>query len=356
MNILDDLGKIDQMDPEGMLEIEEGFYNQLVQATDIASKADLSRFSKKRFEGIAFLGMGGSGFTGDIVKDLIQDQATLPLEVVKGYSLPAFVKKGWLSVAVSYSGNTEETLNAAGIAMERGVQLLCVCSGGELERLAGSKGYPLLKLPSGIQPRGASAYLFFSTYLVMGRLGIVDINEEEIKKALSLVREKADDYRREVDSSKNFAKIIAKEIGQKIPVIYGTEGILSTIAYRWKCQMNENSKCPSFCNEFPELNHNETVGWQRCKDISKGFVLIVLRDKGSPQRLKLRIDTTIDLIRDNVSKVIKVPVEGDTDLEKALAVMYLGDMASVYLAILNNTDPTPVEKIAKLKAELKKMS
>jgi len=356
MNILDDLKKIEKTDPEGMLSIEEGFYNQLVQARQIALNTDIKRFNKKRFEGICILGVGGSGFTGDIVKDLISDEVSIPVEVIKGYSLPAYIKKGWLVVTVSYSGNTEETLTAADDAINRGCDLLCVCSGGKLEELARSSGYPLIKLPSGIQPRGASAYLFFSTYILFGRLGIIDIQENDIDRALGLVRKKVSSYRREVDTQKNFAKVIASEIGSGIPIIYGTEGILSTIAFRWKCQMNENSKCPSFYNEFPELNHNETVGWERCKDISKGFVLIVLRDQEAPQRLKLRIDTTVELIRKNFGKVIKVPVEGQTKLEKSLAMMYLGDMASVYLAILNNTDPTPVDKIAKLKEELKKLS
>ncbi|MBL7124463.1 MAG: SIS domain-containing protein, partial [Actinobacteria bacterium] len=130
MNILDDPGKIKEIDKESMLEVEENFYLQLLEAKNIVQKTDLEKIKGKKFEGIAFLGMGGSGFAGDIIKALIKDDINIPVEIVKGYRLPSFVKSGWLVVPVSYSGNTEETISAASQALDRGCELLIVCSGG----------------------------------------------------------------------------------------------------------------------------------------------------------------------------------------------------------------------------------
>ncbi|MHB1336314.1 MAG: SIS domain-containing protein, partial [Candidatus Humimicrobiaceae bacterium] len=138
-------------------------------------------------------------------------------------------------------------------------------------------------------------------------------------------------------------------------VIYGFEGLMAPVAFRWKCQINENSKCPAFWNEFPELNHNETVGWERLKEITKNFVLIVFKDKNQSNMIKARIDTTAKLIRENFNKIIEIEAEGDSDFEKAMNMMYLGGISSVYLALLNNTNPTPVSKIDVLKAELAKI-
>jgi len=151
---------------------------------------------------------------------------------------------------------------------------------------------------------------------------------------------------------KNPAKQLASKINQFLPVIYSFEGELSPTAYRWKCQINENSKTPAFCNEFPELNHNETVGWERLKQTTKDFVLIYLKDKDESERLNARIDITVEIIKDNFADVIMIDVIGNTPLEKVLSTIFLGGMVSVYLAILNGIDPTPIRKIDTLKSKL----
>jgi len=355
MKILDDLEKIKKLDKQGMLEVEENFYRQLESSKKIAESVELGQIKLKNFAGLAILGMGGSGFVGDIIKSLVKDEIDIPVEIVKSYDLPGFVKNGWLVIPVSYSGNTEETIIAARQALERGCTLLCVTAGGEMEKIARENNQAIIKVPSGFQPRGASGYLFFSTYLVLGRMGIIDINAGDVKEALDLIKNKASRYRREVKTVENYAKKIALEIGNKLPVIYGTSGILSAVAFRWKCELNENSKFPSFWSEFPELNHNETVGWENLKELTSNFILIVFKDSAATARIKVRIDTTVKIIKDNLNKIIEIPVEGKSKLAKAMSLMYLGDIASVYLALLNGTDPTPVDKILVLKAELAKL-
>jgi glucose/mannose-6-phosphate isomerase len=355
MNILDNLDRIEKIDSQGMLEVEEKFYYQLLEARDIVLNSNLRQLEQKEFRGIAFLGMGGSGFTGDIIKALIEDDVSIPVEIVKGYNLPAFIKRGWLAVGVSYSGNTEETISAVRQALECGCEVLTICSGGKIENIARDNNKAVIKIPSGLQPRGAIGYLFIPAYLALDKLNIITLDPVDTEEAFNLIKEKSALYQRETETDKNPAKKLALKVSDRLPIIYGTEGLMAAIAYRLKCEFNENSKTPCWYNEFPELNHNETVGWERLKSITRKFILLILRDKDEKKRLKTRIEVTSKLIRNNISDIIEIPVEGRSKLAKALSSMYLGDTASVYLAILAGIDPSPVRKINLLKSELKKL-
>jgi glucose/mannose-6-phosphate isomerase len=355
MNILDDLKKIAELDRQDMLGIEERFVDQLITAQGIVKSCDYKNLKNKSFKGIAILGMGGSGVSGDIIKNLVIDSCEIPVAVIKDYELPAFVREGWLVVAISYSGNTEETLSAIGMAFERNCEIMCISSGGKLMEIASGKNKCLVKVPGGLQPRGASGYLFFSTFLSLNEIGAISISKSDIDESLELLKQKASLYRRESKAIDNPAKQLALALENYMAVVYGVSGFLSAIAYRWKCEINENSKCPSFASEFPELNHNETVGWENLSEITKKFALIVFKDLSASERIKVRIDTTSVLIRKNLGKIIEIPVEGRSRLARALSTMYLGDIASVYLAFLYNTDPTPVDRISALKTELAKL-
>lgn len=355
MDILDDTDKIKEIDREDILGVEERFHTQLMEAKNIVQESDLGLLEDKEFKGIAFLGMGGSGFVGDIAKALIKDNIDIPVEVVKGYNLPSFINENWLIVAVSYSGNTEETISAAGQALEKGCEILAVCSGGKLENLIQNNNKAIIKIPAGMQPRGAIGYLFIPSYLALDKIKVISVDPDDIKETFDLIKEKAALYGRQVETDRNPAKKLALKISGHLPIVYGTEGILTAIAYRLKCEFNENSKIPSWCNEFPELNHNETVGWEELKEITGKFILIVFNDKDEAIRVKTRIKVTLDLIRENLSEVIEIPVEGRSKLAKALSVLYLGDITSVYLALLAGVDPSPVKKIDILKNELKKL-
>jgi glucose/mannose-6-phosphate isomerase len=355
MDVLDDLEKIRQIDRLGMLEAAENFYNQLTHAQEITTQTDLSSLKDKKYSGIAFLGMGGSGFSGDIIKELIKYETDLPMEVVKGYRLPGCVTSSWLTVAFSYSGNTEETVYALQEAIKRRSQILCVTSGGQTEEIAKKYAYPLVKVPGGYQPRAASAYLFFPVYLILAQLGIIRSSQDEIEDCLQMIGRRASDYNRNSQTEENAAKKLALGIAGRLPVVYGTEGPLAAVAYRWKCQFNENAKCPSFFNQFPELNHNETVGWERLFELSKKFALILFEDPTQQELIRKRIEVTKKIIGEHFGKVIEIEVQGQSLLARTLSTMYLGDIASVYLAILNQVDPYQIDKINILKAELAKI-
>ena len=355
MNNLDDLQKIEEIDPSGMLKAEEGFYGQLTESKDIISKTDLSDLKGKDFKGLAMLGLGGSGFSGDMIKALTADEIKIPVEVVKGYDLPAFVGKGWLVMPVSYSGNTEETISAAKQAAERGADMLIECSGGKLEGLAQESGYSLIKIPPGLQPRGAIGYLFYPAYLALGALGLINIEEDDEKEALELIRDKSVLFNRNTPARENPAKKLAAAIADSLPIIYGSEGICTALAYRLKCEINENGKTPCWWHNFPELNHNETVGWERLAGITTKFSVIIFRNPDESPKMKARIEVIKGQIKENVGKVIEIPVEGRSKLARALSTMYLGDIASVYHALLTGVDPTPVVKIESLKKELARL-
>jgi glucose/mannose-6-phosphate isomerase len=355
MNILDDLEKIKLLDTENMLAIEENFYDQLGKAKDIGENMDISKIRKGNFAGLAFLGMGGSGFVGDIIKSLVKYEILIPVETVKGYKLPSYINKNWLVIAVSYSGGTEETVATASEALKRGCEVIFSTSGGQMEKIALENDKCLVSVPNGYQPRAASGYLFLPLYILLGRIGLISLGMGVIDHSIAELKTKAGLYNRNIASEKNPAKKIAIGIGSNLPVIYGFEGFMSPVAFRWKCQINENSKCPAFWNEFPELNHNETVGWERLKEITKDFVLIVFKDKNQSKMIKARIDTTVKLIKESFNKIIEIEAEGSTDFEKAMNMMYLGGISSVYLALLNNINPTPVSRIDALKAELAKV-
>ena len=355
MKILDDLEKIKLLDRQDMLGVEENFYFQLKEAVKIAHNANIDSIKEAGFCGLAILGMGGSGFTGDIIKNLIKDSVQIPVEVVKSYELPAFIKKGWLAVAVSYSGNTEETIAAVNEALGRGCEVLAVSAGGEIKKIAQQHNKCHVALPGGYQPRGAAGYLFFTTLLILKKAQIADIKSADIQETLELIKQKKAVYLRDVNTENNPAKQLAVHMCGRLPVIYGVWGYMSAVAYRWKCEINENAKCPAFWAEFPELNHNETVGWQNLADISEKMILIVLRDSSFSKKLIVRQDTTANLIRESFGDVLEIEAQGSSMLAKAVSVMYLGDIASVYLALLYNTDPTPVDRILALKAELAKL-
>ncbi|MHB1348069.1 MAG: SIS domain-containing protein, partial [Candidatus Humimicrobiaceae bacterium] len=229
MNILDDMEKINSLDPENMLGIEENFYDQLSRAKDIGEKTDISKIRNGGFAGIAFLGMGGSGFAGDIIKSLVKYEISIPVETVKGYKLPSFINKDWLVVAVSYSGGTEETVATAAEALKRGCEVIFSTSGGKMEALAMESDKCIVKVPKGYQPRAASGYLFLPLYILLGRINLIKPDMDKIINSISELKIKAGLYNRNVPSESNPAKKIAVEIGSNLPIIYGFEGIMSQV-------------------------------------------------------------------------------------------------------------------------------
>ena len=304
-------------------------------------------------QNIVIVGMGGSAIGGEILHDWLRDTLPVPIEVCRDYVLPAYVNKDTLVLANSYSGNTEETLTAFLTAIQRKCTVLAVTSGGQLEAFCKKLHVPHVMIPSGLQPRVAVPYMFFPLPVLLEKLGILSNIEDELEEAITVLAKVAKANALTVPAGDNRAKQLAADLLGTIPVVYGFRQYTS-IAHRLKAQFNENSKVHSRSNVFPELNHNETVGYDAPEALSKQQSVILIRDPHEPPEIRNRIETTTDLVFNRAKTVMEITAQGEGKLAKMFSVMCTGDYASVYLAILQNKDPTPVKRIDRVKGELAK--
>ncbi|MDK2931469.1 MAG: glucose/mannose-6-phosphate isomerase [Bacillota bacterium] len=348
--VLDSAEDMARLDPGGMLKIVSDLPQQIRDALGIAGRADFPA-SLAGARCIVSAGLGGSAIGGDVVRELVADELKVPMVVVRDYDLPAFVDRDTLVFVSSYSGNTEETLSAYGIARERGARMVCITSGGRLAELATRDGVPLVTIPQGFPPRTALGYLFVPMLVALARLGYVRDAAEGFEEAELILRDLAVVLGPESPTSVNQAKRLALAMHGKIPLIYGSSGITGAAALRWKTQINENSKTHAFWNAFPELNHNETVGWGAGEDISKALRVVLLKDKGDHPRVQRRMEITATLMG-GAAGIDEVYSLGRSKVARLLSLVYVGDFASLYLAFLYGVDPKPVKVIDYLKNEL----
>lgn len=349
-SLLNNVESMATIDSEAMLKAVERFPDNCEHGLEIASKMDFSAFSGG-IDCIAVLGMGGSAISGDIVSAITEDEIRCPFFTFRSYNLPAFIGSGTLAIAVSYSGNTEETISCANEALSRGAFSFAICSGGALETIYKEYGLPVISIPKGLQPRAAAGYLAIPIMIALERLGLYQGMEIRVRNIIRTLRESLHRYGSMIPYKDNPAKKMAAKLFNKTAVIYGTNNAMSTAAYRWKCQINENAKVPAFFHTIPEMNHNEIVGW---RDSAGGnnYEILILDDSGIGSRNYLRVKTTAELIENDVSGVHIISAgEGSLD-SRLFRTIFLGDFISVYLAILNGVDPSPVERIARLKVKL----
>lgn len=249
--------------------------------------------------------------------------------------------------AVSYSGNTEETLELFDQARSAGARIIAVTSGGAL---ADQTDISVVRVPGRLQPRAALGWLAVPVLVICERMGLARGVEEEIDAAIELLEKAAQQYCRRSPLSDNPAKSLALRLADKLLWIYGTEGLTEIAAYRWKCQMNECAKVAASSNCFPELTHNEIVGWDRTANLPMpASALLVLRDWSEHPRLASRVDSTIGMIEANFELVEQLQAPAASPLVRLLDLCYLGDFTSTYLAIARGVDPGAVELINRLK-------
>lgn len=305
---------------------------------------------KRDYRQVVVSGLGGSAIGGDILRTYAARKAKIPVVVVRDYDIPAFVNQDTLFLAVSYSGNTEETLSAYGQARQKGAAIICITNGGKLKQRAEEDGYQVVEIPAGLVPRAATGYLFAPLVLLLEELGIVAGVRPELEETVTVLRAMRDNLG--AADAANQARSIARKLKDSLPVIWGTSGISEVAALRWKAQINENAKCPAYYNVFPELNHNEIVGFEVPPQLLSSMSCIILRDQYDHERVKRRIEISKGIIKDKVKSIIEVKSQGESYLARFYSLVYIGDYASVYLALEYGINPTPVAVIDYLKAEL----
>ncbi len=350
---LDKLGRLERYDYSGMLELIESLPEQCERAVLQALKFELPDRLRARYDNILCSGMGGSAIGADFLKSILFGGSSIPVIVNRDYTLPDFVDKGTLVLVSSYSGNTEETLSAFSDAVARKADIIAITSGGELARRAVKRGVSVMRIPAGMPPRCAIGYSFYTLLILVSRLGLTKDRTAEIKgsiKALKALREGS--IGPGVRLKDNIAKSIASGIYKKLPFIYGASGCAEAAATRWKGQLAENSKVLSSTGLFPEMNHNEIVGWRFTAGMVKNLAAIFLRDRSEHPKVSRRMDLTRKIIEKSGASVYEVSCEGYSLLSRMVCLSYIGDFVSYYLAALNGVDPTPVKDIEFLKKAL----
>jgi glucose/mannose-6-phosphate isomerase len=311
----------------------------------------------RRTAPVIICGMGGSAIGGMLLRDLIQYDAPVPLYLESTYALPAFADKSTPVICVSYSGNTEEVLGCFQNALMRKCPTIVVTSGGTLADEADAAGVRVIRVPAGMPPRAALGVLFTPLLGLVSKWDIYPVTEEEIALAVRKSRKLAEKYSLEGDPVDSRALQLAKRLYGKTPLIYGGDGLLRAAAYRWKCQFNENSKSMAFANIFPELAHNEIMGWECPERLRGDFFLIVLRDAEDHPRVQRGLEAVLRMVEPLASGAVLIESEGDKGrdgrLARLLSCILLGDFTSVYLAVEYGKDPTPIEKIDRMKEDLR---
>ena len=321
----------------------EGFTTQLKEAISIGEKASL-KVSDKKITNVLICGLGGSGIGGSIVADIVSGQILVPISYSKDYSIPNYVDENTLVIGSSYSGNTEETLEALDECLKRKAEVAIITSGGKLILIAKKNNLNHIVIPGGNPPRAMFAYSFTQLFFILKHYKIInnDFINNFIKGINLLDKEK--------ENIKQQAKDLAKKIFKKTPVIYvanGGEGV----AIRFRQQLNENSKVLCWHHVVPEMNHNELLGW---RTNTENLAVIYLRNKSDYIRNQKRMDINKEVISKYTDNISDIWSMGDSALENSLYLINFGDWVSWYLSELNNVDAIEIDVINFLKDKLSK--
>ncbi len=350
---LDSLKIIKNVDKSNILKLLTDFPKQCQDAKQIGEKFRVES-GYRNIKKIVITGMGGSAISGDLLRVYLKNRITVPFIVNRDSNLPAFIDNETLIFVNSYSGNTEETINAYQDAVKNKAKVIVITSGGKLKTFSEQNNNSCLLIPQGLLPRTSLGYLFFPMMMILNKIGILKNNNEAISETLNLLENLSEEMNPERQTSHNYAKQLALRLYKRVPVIYGANEQNGIVALRWRNQFNENSKTFAVSNVFPELIHNEIVGWETLVDLTKNFYIIILKDEDTLLKIKRSIDITEEVIKDKVGAIEQIQSRGNSLLARLFSLIVLGDFVSVYLAILYDIDPTPIKAIDYLKNELTK--
>jgi glucose/mannose-6-phosphate isomerase len=349
VSVLDRPETYDRLDLGGMRHLIAGLPEQSRSAWDAGQGWPIPPSFKKPSR-VVVLGMGGSAIGGDLIATLCTQSSAVPIQVVRGYTMPA-TDEHTLVVASSFSGETEETLETFNAALQRPGMHLALTSGGRLGRLADSLGYSVLRYDFQGQPRSALGWGVFPLLAVLQRLGVIQVDEGAVEATIDELTQAASDWGIDQPCQENAAKLIATALHGRIPLIVGTD-FFEVVARRWAGQMNENAKQWAFHVALPEANHNLIVGFGSPAAAREALHVLFLDCALLHERNRLRVRMTAEALDRAGISHDELIIGGADPLDAMLRASYLGDWVSLYLGMLNEVDPTPVEPLDRLKSEM----
>ncbi len=353
MNLQSIEDAIKELDKSGMRQIILDFYQQVRKSN--SRIPELPKISNTRdIDKILILGMGGSAISGDLVRNYIDAnhaEIEVPIFVTRNYIPPRWIDSKTLIIAISYSGNTEETLSGLQTASLITKHIIGITSGGSLEEVCKQNNYPIIKVPGGFQPRAALGYMFFNllNFILLNFCVICTVSKTAIEEEIiaDFLENKGKQYN-EVNENNEAIKL-AMQLYNKQVVIYSSSNLLDVVNLRWRGQIQENAKNLAFGNFFPEMNHNEINSWLHPNEIVSKSVILFLKDKKDDPRIQSRILATKHILATKVSYCEILESNEDIPLLRLFDLIYFADWVSYYLSILNNQDPTPIPLISQLK-------
>ena len=348
--VLDDPSAYPALDPTGLRDRLRRFPLQCSGAWGRANAFKLPP-SFRDVRGVIIAGMGGSAIGGDLLADLASLENSLHISVCRDYQLPSYIDENTLVLVCSYSGQTEETLAAFRQALTKGAKIVAVTSGGTLASEATENGVPVFIMDYKGEPRTALGYGFLVPTVLLMNLGLISDKTRDFREALGVLDALLPEVGEECPASKNPAKSIAQDLLGRLLVMYGA-GIFSSVARRWKTQLNENSKVWASFDLLPEANHNSVEGYSLPAQIRERAHVVLLKPGFLHPRTELRYQVTRELLDKASIPHTIVTGRGESALSQILSTVVLGDYVSYYLAILQGIDPSPVPAIDDVKRRL----
>lgn len=342
------VARAELLDTCGMFQAAAALPEQLLAAAEVA-RGKVSR-PKEPVRHVVVAGMGASGVAGDVLSAVAGSTLPVPVVVAKSYTLPAFVGPATLVLAVSFSGDTEETVAAAGEALERGASLLAVTKGGRLAALAEQGDAPVVAVPGDIpQPRAALGALTIPLLSALEELGLLPGATRQVQLAVEQLRRRRD----ELVGPASPAEQLARRIGRTIPLVYGGDALGAVAAARWKTQVNENAKTPAFFGTYPEVCHNEVAGFGQLGDVTRQLLTLVnLRHGYEHPQVARSVGLVADVVEEVMAAILEVDAEGGGELAQLFDLVLMGDFVSLHLAGGEGLDPGPVPVLEEIRARL----
>ena len=330
--------KIKQIDKSSYVTDLEEFPHHIMEGFELPEKI---KVDKKSIDKIVIAGMGGSAMPGDILETYMRYNSKVPVIVTRNYKLPALADKNTLVFTLSYSGNTEETIECFREALRKGCQIVSITSGGKIKELATLHKKPLVIVPGNKQPRAMVGYVFFSMLRMLMSYGLIRNVRKDVEALSEYLK---------TSVFKEKAQELAKNLLDKIPLIYASDDF-GPVATRFKTQINENAKIHAFWNTFPEMNHNEIVGYT---ELYGKYHMVIFGSDSDHPRTKKRFEICKKLVKSKGVTVTQMNFSGNSLLKQMFTAIHMGDWTSYYMAVYKGVDPSPVEIIENLKKELKR--